>query len=159
MRDVKRWLAGHLMGDVEVIKADEYDRVVDELVKTSPSGHMALRVGRLKDELDQRNETLALALGAYGADVSCCYCFDDLVSRVNNELDQRNETIAAQAKVIAKLENHVVEFETTWGRVKCHDETHVWFPRYFGEGIISKIKGAKTRVRLYIDDAELEVAP
>lgn len=46
----------------------------------------------------------------------------------------------------------IIEFETTWGRVKCHDETHVWFPRFFGEGVASKIDGRKTFVTLTFDE-------
>lgn len=45
----------------------------------------------------------------------------------------------------------IIEFETTWGRVECHDGDHVWFPRFFGDGIASKINRRKTFVTLTFD--------
>lgn len=46
-----------------------------------------------------------------------------------------------------------IEFETSWGYVKCHDESHVWFPRFFGEGIASKINRRTTNVLLTFNNA------
>lgn len=45
----------------------------------------------------------------------------------------------------------IIEFETTFGRVKCHDGDHVWFPRYFGESIAGQINGRKCFVALGFD--------
>lgn len=45
----------------------------------------------------------------------------------------------------------IIEFETTFGRVKCHDGDHVWFPRYFGENIAGQINGRKCFVALGFD--------
>lgn len=45
----------------------------------------------------------------------------------------------------------VLQFETSWGHVKCHDGESVWFPRFFGDGLASKINGRKTFITITYD--------
>lgn len=47
-----------------------------------------------------------------------------------------------------------VKFETSWGRVECHDGENVWFPRFFGDELASK---AKDRPHVTLSSNNLDI--
>lgn len=71
-----------------------------------------------------------------------CPALRSMISR-GEACDAAIETAEALEKIL--LEDAVV-FETTWGRVKCHDADSVIFPRFMGDGLYSQLQGKKWKV-------------